>query len=346
MGLPLLHSGEDDGLVTRSAIIWEYLKAVQEKREGEFLVRAAAIGDKAFTTLLFERGAEVNFKDKDGRTPLSFAAENRHVAVVRLLLMKGAEVNFEDESGQTPLWFAALNGHETIARLLLESGADVNFRDKGGRAALCLAAAEGHEAIVRLLLKNGAEVNFEDDRGWTPLSFAKHQRHWMVKELLLAFGAKVGSEYTRGYPFWLICTTIFYWGGSPHTRGAIISDLKEMILVIRWQTLLPFNEDKRQKAVVKSLFELWRLARILFNIFYSIFFFEWPDGLRLLSTTMPWNIPPSLLVLWGVCWMFAPYEQDIQGTMNIREGFIDMGLLPFLSPTQQMLRFHLSSRTN
>jgi len=31
---------------------------------------------------------------------------------------------------------------------------------------------------------------------------------------------------------------------------------------------------------------------------------EWPSGRRPLSTTWPWNIKPSLLVLWGVCWMF------------------------------------------
>lgn len=33
-------------------------------------------------------------------------------------------------------------------------------------------------------------------------------------------------------------------------------------------------------------------------------FAEWPNSHRPLSTTWPWNIKPSLLVLWGVCWMF------------------------------------------
>ena len=33
-------------------------------------------------------------------------------------------------------------------------------------------------------------------------------------------------------------------------------------------------------------------------------FAEWPNGQRPLSTTWPWNVEPSLLVLWGVCWMF------------------------------------------
>lgn len=39
-------------------------------------------------------------------------------------------------------------------------------------------------------------------------------------------------------------------------------------------------------------------------------FTEWPSGQRPLSTTWPWNIRPSLLVLWGVCWMFYTPEQN------------------------------------
>ncbi|KAH0545113.1 hypothetical protein FGG08_000725 [Glutinoglossum americanum] len=39
-------------------------------------------------------------------------------------------------------------------------------------------------------------------------------------------------------------------------------------------------------------------------------FFEWPNRRRPLSSTWPWNIKPSLVVLWGVCWMFANYETN------------------------------------
>lgn len=39
-------------------------------------------------------------------------------------------------------------------------------------------------------------------------------------------------------------------------------------------------------------------------------FTEWPSGQRPLSTTWPWNIRPSLIVLWGVCWMFYTSDQN------------------------------------
>ena len=39
-----------------------------------------------------------------------------------------------------------------------------------------------------------------------------------------------------------------------------------------------------------------------------------PNNHRPPCTTMPWNIRPALVVLWGVCWMFNPWSpiDDIQ----------------------------------
>jgi ankyrin repeat protein len=62
---------------------------------------------------LLEKGAELDSKDNIyGRTPLSWAAESGHEAVVKLLLEKGAELDSKDIGAQTPLSWAAVNGHE------------------------------------------------------------------------------------------------------------------------------------------------------------------------------------------------------------------------------------------
>ena len=50
-------------------------------------------------------------------------------------------------------------------------------------------------------------------------------------------------------------------------------------------------------------------------------FAEWPNSHRPLSTTWPWNIKPSLLVLWGVCWMFyGPSGNDKKRTTRNQRG--------------------------
>jgi ankyrin repeat protein len=69
--------------------------------------------------LLLEKAVDVDPKDNSGRTPLSWAAENGHEAVVKLLLLeKAVDVDSKSNSGQTPLSRAAVNGHEAVVKLL------------------------------------------------------------------------------------------------------------------------------------------------------------------------------------------------------------------------------------
>ena len=49
--------------------------------------------------LLLEKSAELETKDRGGQTPLSWAAEKGHEAVVKLLLEKGAELETESNTG-------------------------------------------------------------------------------------------------------------------------------------------------------------------------------------------------------------------------------------------------------
>ena len=130
----------------------------------EEVVKAAAGNDRSgedVMTLLLDRcGGDF---DADTRpigscqSPLLWAAENGHEAVVKLLLSTGkVDIEVRDKNSKTPLLWAAENGHEAIVKLLLGTGkVDIEARDNSGQTPLSWAAENGHEAVVKLLLGTG-----------------------------------------------------------------------------------------------------------------------------------------------------------------------------------------------
>jgi uncharacterized protein len=68
------------------------------------LSRAAEKGDERVVKLLLKNGAQPDFEDEKGQTPLSRAVEKGSVAVVQLLLAKEAKMDFRYKtvSGRHP----------------------------------------------------------------------------------------------------------------------------------------------------------------------------------------------------------------------------------------------------
>ncbi|KAI9781882.1 MAG: hypothetical protein M1839_005676 [Geoglossum umbratile] len=154
---------------------------------------------------LLKNGYNPDLEDSSRRTPLSWAAERGHEAVVKLLLAKdGVDINSKDSyGGQTPLSLAAERGHEAVVKLLLaKDGVDINSKDSyGGQTPLWWAVERGHEAVVKLLLaKDGVDINSKDSyRGQTPIWWAAERGHEAVVKLLLAKdGVDINSKDSYG----------------------------------------------------------------------------------------------------------------------------------------------------
>ncbi|MDD9901902.1 MAG: ankyrin repeat domain-containing protein [Alphaproteobacteria bacterium] len=92
-------------------------------------------GDYDLALKLIDAGADVNVKNKHGRTALMEAVEHNQVNFVEKLLLKGADVNACDTIGVTSLMYAAAAGYLEITRFLLEKGADVEAVSKVGSTA-------------------------------------------------------------------------------------------------------------------------------------------------------------------------------------------------------------------
>jgi hypothetical protein len=153
------------------------------------------------TRLLIERGAEVNVRARDGRTPLISAVGLRPeffdasgtpvqiespdpAEVVRLLLAAGAEVDVRDEKGNNPLALALIFGQDDALAVLLEAGADPDTMVDEQFTCLQVAAGRGRTAAVRLLLEHGADPRLEDSQGRTALDHALLGGHEETAALL------------------------------------------------------------------------------------------------------------------------------------------------------------------
>jgi ankyrin repeat protein len=112
------------------------------------LMMAALRGEVDAATALVERGAAV---DKDGWTPLHYAATGGNVAIVRLLLAHGARIDARSPNGTTPLMMAARYGSEEAVEALLAAGADRSLRNEQGLDAVAFADASGREFLVKRL---------------------------------------------------------------------------------------------------------------------------------------------------------------------------------------------------
>ena len=157
---------------------------------------------------LIAKGADVNFTNNSGSTPLlrlCFAGANKEL--IEFLIKKGADVNATDNLGDTPLTWGCRNNSKDVAELLINKGADVNVKDMLGHTPLYLACLNNNRGLARLLIEKGADANAQDNLGGTPLmQCVRWQKNTVLAELLITKGADVNAKNSWGEtPLALAC---------------------------------------------------------------------------------------------------------------------------------------------
>ena len=183
----------------------------------------------ACAKLLVERGAcvDAGLPDAPGRnpfaphmaqmhfTPLTEAAKNNNLRLVKILLSAGADVNAQIEQGYhdtaTPLCCAVskprftLHGKRACASvvdILLKSGADANGPKFEGRNAIEWAIGTGSHYLWPILLRGGAIIpNASEDENffvWHEYQYwDTHRAHPYLRKIDAAGGFKAYEKAHR-----------------------------------------------------------------------------------------------------------------------------------------------------
>ena len=140
--------------------------------------------------LMLAGGADVQARDREGKTALHYAATSGNVEVLELLLSKGAEVDAKDTRyRRTPLHKAAYSADVKTVAALLNKGADITAKDTYGCQPIHLATQAGNVEVLSLLLEKGADVAATESHGGTPLHVAAASAKLEAARVLLEHGA-------------------------------------------------------------------------------------------------------------------------------------------------------------
>uniref|UniRef100_A0A673LSP1 Histone-lysine N-methyltransferase EHMT2-like n=1 Tax=Sinocyclocheilus rhinocerous TaxID=307959 RepID=A0A673LSP1_9TELE len=138
------------------------------------LHHAAKLGNLEVVMLLLSTGqVDINAQDSGGWTPIIWAAEHRHIDVIRALLNRGANVTLRDKEMNVCLHWASFSGSAEIAELILNAGCPLSSVNLHGDTPLHIAAREGYIDCVTLFLSRGADIDIMNKEGDTPLSLAR-----------------------------------------------------------------------------------------------------------------------------------------------------------------------------
>ena len=119
-----------------------------------YLCRGDRGGNPDEVRRLLRLGADVNYRDTQGKTALHRASRAGFTVTMGILLKHGASVNIEDAKGETPLFDAirstiknADRKAEAI-RVLMEAGADPLHANRRGETAAEVADRARVELVV------------------------------------------------------------------------------------------------------------------------------------------------------------------------------------------------------
>lgn len=165
------------------------------------LSRSAGRGDIAGVKSYLAKGQNVDQRDWKQRTGLELAIILKRTEMIDLLIAEGANVNRRNKGGRTPLIWASMRfGSVEVINTLIDAGADPNGTDTVGQTPLLYSVLYGSPDQTKALVLRGADPDQMMTRKWkaSVLSVAIRQKKSAAVQIMVAGGADVEARDARG----------------------------------------------------------------------------------------------------------------------------------------------------
>ena len=115
------------------------------------------------------RGADLEVRTSDGRTPLVVATKAHRTAIALRLLEAGADPDAQDDMQDSAFLYAGAAGLNEILAATLAHGANVSSTNRYGGTALIPASEHAHVRTVEMLIAAGVPLDHVNRLAWTAL---------------------------------------------------------------------------------------------------------------------------------------------------------------------------------
>jgi ankyrin repeat protein len=241
---------------------------------------------------LINDGADINFRNADGKTPINVAAMKGHTRVVELLIARGANLNISDNLNQSPLTVACRNSKDgaddiidkkwfDIISLLIYAGAPLNEYDNLGKTPLLICVDKGDAKSAKLLVERGADIeavvlarstgsthygnsygyisNNDQEVGYTPLWLAVSNEYKKMLTALIRLGANVNARRNliNDTPLIYSCVRNYIECAHLLIRGGADINLQDRNGDSALMNVCKmYNQPKKQIAIAKMLIDM------------------------------------------------------------------------------------------
>lgn len=163
---------------------------------------ALEYGHMDIIRFLIDKGVDIHFRDKYGKTALHYTAEYGQYDVAKFLIKEGLSINDPDNLGATPLFYAKVFDSFSVAKLLKRHGGKLFIgsisQNSNDSALFNIAVEYGATQIIPDMITEGLDLNYKNKYGFTPLHTSIINKYTFLAYALIDGGISLDIPDNEG----------------------------------------------------------------------------------------------------------------------------------------------------